>query len=295
MILITGASGFIGNNLLRYIKDAGHIALGVSRTDSSFEGIIKSDYSIKNLLILINDYKPNILIHAAGSASVHHSQLNPEEDYINSIDLYRKVLEAIRISGIKMRVIFLSSAAVYGDSSSFGLVEDSKCNPISVYGFNKKICEILGNAYRKIYGIEVCSIRLFSVFGEGQKRLLIWDIYQKSIREDSIMLFGSGTETRDYIYIDDLSWQILKLIEYKGYIPELINLGSGKFLSVSDLAEKIRNILNCEKKIQFNNKTRDFDPVHLRANTSKFNNIINTQSHFNLNERLHKTISEWKK
>lgn len=296
MILITGASGFIGSSILNALLAAGHGVLGLTSNPlaANYPQMRLTNYDQLDLAKIIKINNPKAIIHAAGSASVSESIKSPQQDYESSVGLYTKLLEAIILADIKTRVVFLSSAAVYGDLGSVPLAENMTCNPISPYGINKKRCEELGAIFSDKYSMENISLRIFSTFGQLQKRLLIWDIFQKYRHSSVIDLFGSGNEIRDFIYIDQLVDQILRIATLPEVNERVVNLGSGYPRTVSVIASAIGNILNEKSLCKFNGKVREGDPLSLHPNLNKFQELTGCIEIDNFGDYLDKTIEAWR-
>lgn len=296
MILITGVSGFIGNSLYRELVRRDCRVFGLSRQVNLTDmmSIIQTNYDEAHLTEIINEVGASLIIHTAGSSSVGGSILDPESDYISSVELYKKILGSALNAKFPPKIVFISSAAVYGNLGKMMLHEDLVCKPISPYGVNKKICEDIGLDYHHRYGIEVIALRIFSTFGELQKRLLIWDIYNKFKERNTILLSGSGFEMRDYCHIDDLISQIITVAQAANIKSKILNLGTGFPRTISNVAYSIGKNFMEEKYYNFSAISREGDPLHLIPDITNFLTESKWMLRDNFEPKIAEVINSWR-
>lgn len=295
-LLITGVSGFIGSSFAAYFSQNGFKVTGLT-----IENVAKTNYLVKNISFTItelaneiNIIKPDIIIHAAGTASVQNSFINPYNDFKNSVDAFYILLEGVRKSGKKPIIMLLSSAAVYGNPEILPINEKFVTIPISPYGYHKVICEQLAKEYSEIYSIPSIILRLFSVFGIKQKRLLIWELFNQFQNKQEVIIEGTGSESRDYIYVDDIAQSIINLIPKIDLKYTVVNIASGISITVKELAYKIKDYLKSDKPILIKGITRVGDPVEWRADITYYESLINTKAIYNFNDRLQFCLDYWK-
>lgn len=275
-MLITGAAGFIGRNTAKEFARDSWTTIGVDltkvgsdfRTKWLFDDFCTIELNSNTVHELLQTYKPDLIIHCAGSASVPFSILNPKKDFYLSVDLLIDILESIRIHNQGTRFIFLSSAAVYGNPQYLPIDEKHPCVPISPYGYHKLICEILLKEFYLLYGIQSCSARIFSAYGDGLDRQVMWDICQKSLKSNKIELFGTGKESRDFIHVDDIVAGLKILSQKAEFKAESYNFASGINHSIFDISSKLIKALNIDRQVFFNGVTREGDPQEWRADIS---------------------------
>ena len=266
-VLITGIHGFIGNAVKKNFETK-YDVYGIDVVGSADKKQYIFDMRLAELKNLLQQIAPDVIIHAAGGANVANSIKNPKLDFENSVEVFYNLLESIRLAQIHCKVIFLSSAAVYGNAKSLPVSENMELKPISPYGLHKKICEEIGQYYKNIYGMDICILRIFSVYGPGLKKQIMWDMFQKSILNGKIELFGTGEESRDFIYIDDLVKCIELIMNGKpNYM--VYNIGNGKNVRISEVAEIFSLIMFGENRVYFNNQIREGDPRFWRADISR--------------------------
>ncbi|HEV2835493.1 MAG TPA: NAD-dependent epimerase/dehydratase family protein [Pyrinomonadaceae bacterium] len=281
-ILITGISGFIGGSFGRYAAHLGHEVAGAGRND--------------DLEVLIRDFLPHVVVNAAGTASVAASLDDPLHDFRGSVQTCAHLLEAVRQSGKNPLVVIPSSAAVYGNPASLPVTEEVNLKPISPYGFHKAASELLAREYAECFGLKVMICRFFSVFGAAQRRLLVWELYQQLAGPEKIAwLSGTGEETRDFLYIDDLSTALLSLIEnFSDEQPQVVNVASGTETSVLQLAETIRDLVAPEKEVRCRGQHRKNDPLRWWADISRLQKLLPSWQARTLNETLPLCIDSWR-
>src|SRR5262249_52544890 len=145
---------------------------------------------------------------------------------------WANTLDSVRRSGLKPIVFFPSSAAVYGNPEKLPVTEDANLAPISPYGFHKAACELLATEYSECFGLDIIIARFFSTFGEGQRRLLIWELYrQLAAPGDAVVLNGTGKESRDYLEVTDAMTAVLEVIQHR--IKELRPSSTGNTVVVN--------------------------------------------------------------
>lgn len=247
-IIITGANGFIGNNLLKFLIKKKYNVKGydIINQQKDIIQINSTEELISSKIIRDTD----ILINCSGSSDVASSYSDPLYDFEkNSLDVF-KILNCVKTLNPELKYINISSGAVYGGIYSKKINEDSLLKPQSIYGFNKLISEIISEEFNSIYNISTLSLRIFSAYGPGLKKQLFWDLYKKSKDKNRIDLYGSGDEFRDFIYIDDICHAI-ELLFYKEFKEHTIfNISSGKKTLIKDAVKIFFNLL--DRKIEYN-------------------------------------------
>ncbi len=272
-IIIIGSQGFIGSNVTMYLESKSHNVfscdfLDIRNQDNYFRiNPFKSDY-----LEIFEKYQFDLVINCAGSANVGASIEDPFFDFDLNVNVVTKILGAIYKTNKDTRFINISSAAVYGNPTNLPVRTEyaETATPISPYGVHKRLSEILLKSYHDSFKIPTCSLRLFSAYGNGQKKLLMWDLYQKFQNENcnTIELFGTGNETRDFIHIIDILQQLELVIKHAPFNGESINIANGEAIKISKIGALFQNHLDSNKAIKFNNIIREGDPLHWCADIS---------------------------
>ncbi|MEH1823021.1 MAG: NAD-dependent epimerase/dehydratase family protein [Nostoc sp.] len=274
-ILITGVSGFIGRYVARYFSEQGWSVIGIDNSPpenapianlSAYYCLQLPDITLNNLL---KEHSPEVCIHCAGRASVGLSMNNPIADFYTNTVLTFEILNALRLNTPKCRFIFLSSAAVYGNPESLPVSETQSLAPLSPYGFHKQQCEQLCLEFTKVYDLPTASLRIFSAYGPGLRRQVLWDICQKAITQNSVTLHGTGQESRDFIHALDIAKALMVVANSAPMQGEAYNLASGREVSIYELSGIVLNTLEYEGIPQFDGIVPIGTPLNWRAETSK--------------------------
>jgi len=293
-VLVTGANGFVGSALLRAAAAQGWTAVGlVRRPIAGAAGVRVCDYSVGALQQLVAELKPDCIAHAAGSASVAGSLADPGADFASSVALTQRLLEAVRASGARARLVYMSSAAVYGNPASLPVAESAPLAPISPYGFHKLVCERLFEEYAACYGQSALCVRAFSLLGEGQRRLLVWDVFDKARGGGAVELGGTGGESRDYLHVDDfapLLWRAAVRHE-DGF--RALNVASGRAVTVREVAERVLAAAGSRGPLRFSGLARAGDPREWRADVSCLEQLIGPLALPAFQERLGQVVRAW--
>jgi UDP-glucose 4-epimerase len=269
-ILVLGSEGFIGKHCLKHFIRKGYSVSGIDLLD-----LKNSAYPYYKISRLQPDFQYflekidfNVCINASGSGSVPNSVHNPLNDFeANTIDTFH-VLDAIRKKNASIKYLNISSAAVYGNPRNLPIVESDEIKPLSPYGWHKYYSELICKEYSTLYNVATCSIRPFSVYGPGLRKQLFWDLYLKSEKQNEIELFGSGDESRDFIYVDDLINAIDIVLQNAQMKGEIYNLASGIETSIYDASTLFLKLLNSGNSLFFNGEVREGDPLNWKADIS---------------------------
>lgn len=271
-IVILGCQGFIGSNLCNHFVEEKHVVYGVDVLENPAN--VKYNYIKVSRLSsqwgeLLKSNAFEVCINAAGSGNVSYSVTHPLIDFeANSLDVFQ-ILDAIRIYQPTCKYLHISSAAVYGNPISLPIKETDALQPISPYGYHKMMSEIICKEYAHLFNIPVAIVRPFSIYGNGLRKQLIWDICNKISKNNEITLFGTGKETRDFIHITDFILLIDLIIKANRFKCEVYNAASGNETSILDVANIFMESFSIPKKINFNKEIKKGDPINWRADISQ--------------------------
>ena len=225
-ILITGAAGFIGSNLVKElfntVDDIKIIGIDnmndyydVSIKEYRLEEInklnknfifIKGDISDKDTIDnLFNEYKPSVVVNLAAQAGVRYSITNPDAYIKSNLIGFYNILEACRHNEVE-HLVYASSSSVYGSNKKVPYSTDDKVdNPVSLYAATKKSNELMAHAYSKLYNIPSTGLRFFTVYGPaGRPDMAYFGFTNKLLKGETIEIFNYGNCKRDFTYIDDI-------------------------------------------------------------------------------------------
>lgn len=282
---------------------SGHDLLGLGRASqasSRWPGqYLQTDVAVSDLSETIRQFNPDAIVHAAGTASVSTSIAAPFDDFRAATLTWANMLEGVRRSGRDPLAIFLSSAAIYGSPAILPVKENAPIAPISPYGFHKAACELLAREYAECFDIRTVVCRLFSVFGPAQRRLLVWELFQQALNEDStIWLNGTGNESRDYLHVDDVASAFLALVtalnSERNPGCEFLNVASGNETNVVALGSSIRDHVAPQKQVACRGVARMGDPISWRADISRLRALLPMWRPRGFEEGLIECLNSWR-
>jgi UDP-glucose 4-epimerase len=278
-VLITGVSGFIGRYTARYFAEQGWSVIGLdsSTPENAPTANLQHYYSTRlpgdNLANILQQHQPDICIHCAGRASVNLSVSDPAADFYGNTALTFELLNTIRITAPNCKFIYLSSAAVYGNPETLPISETHLTNPLSPYGFHKLQGEQLCLEFSKLYGLPTASVRIFSAYGPGLRRQVMWDICHKAIVENSVTLQGTGRESRDFIHALDIAKALMLIATSAPMQGEAYNLATGEEVSIAQLSELMLQALEYDVTPRFDAIIPIGNPLNWRADVSKLKKL----------------------
>ncbi|MCL2051997.1 MAG: NAD-dependent epimerase/dehydratase family protein [Lachnospiraceae bacterium] len=273
-ILITGISGFIGSNLAGKFLSLDHEIIG---WDISPVNIDNVKYTYLNMLdyqavfMSLGKSKPDIIIHCAGSADVNSSILNPHHDLALNVGITHNLLFAVHsLRMTDVRIVFLSSAGVYGNPNELPINEKEILKPLSPYALHKMMSEEICLYFRQNYSIDIKIARLFSAYGRGLKKQIFWDMYTKAQATRKLNMFGTGSESRDYIHIKDITEAVCLISFFAAEHDYLFNIANGEEISILKAAECFAHHMQlANTDISFSGEVREGDPLNWCADITK--------------------------
>ena len=274
--LVLGAHGFIGARIVAEFAAAGYAVTGLDRSpasprdDEALGSRRHEQMSLPSprLPALLAELRPTVVVNAAGPASVAGSLADPPGDFHGSVGGLLGVLDAVRKARTASRVVTVSSAAVYGNPALLPVREDAPLLPMSPYGFHKEIAETLLLEYYDTFGVASCAARVFSAYGPGLRRQLLWDVCRKALSGPVVELSGTGEETRDFLHVVDVARAIRLLAERARMRAEAYNVASGTETSVADLARRLVAHVSPSAVVEFSGVQRPGDPLRWQADIS---------------------------
>lgn len=290
-ILITGSNGFIGSALGDFYRYRQNNVYGLTRANC--------DYSASALTSIIDDKDPDIIFHAAGSASVAYSISNPAESRQAIVGLTENLLAAVDKSKRKPKIVCFSSAAVYGEQQTHApIMESAPLNPISLYGEYKIECEDMARHYALNAGLDILTVRIFSLFGQNQRRLLLHELFKQFEDQNaqSVKLKGTGKEARDYLSIDTFVSMTAGLVDnWPDKSAGLFNVASGQSITVIQATKIMKDLLQSSKEIECLHQNMQGNPDFWQADITKFERHCGHKISFDFRGELAKVLAQWKK
>lgn len=291
-ILVTGGAGFIGSHLVNYYSEFSKVVvlddLSMGKLSNIKKSInvkfIEGDFSNKEILeALFNKYTFDYIFHLGAVASVAASVENPWSTHLINQDATLLLLEqAKKQKNTLKRFIFSSSAAVYGNSSSYIQVEENPIDPLSPYAIDKYASEKYTLLYYKLYGIKTTAVRFFNVYGENQNPSspysgvlsIIMDGMNKITEEKGFEFtkYGTGYQTRDFVYIQDVIQALVLLALEENAVGKVYNIGSGEAVTLNEVIKACREVTNLTMSIE-QKESREGEVLNSLADISKIKRL----------------------
>jgi len=299
-IAVTGGNGFIGSYVCEEFTRSGHEVVSLSKNAMAPSYNANPLHQLKCDILDIDSLQGatkgfDCIVHLAALRSLKESMFNPFEYNRVNINGTVNVLEAARINGIK-KVVFASSSAVYGNNNTLRQKEGSHLRPSSPYGLSKLAAEHYCSIYSENFGIETVSLRMFNVYGPGQKPDggVIAAFIDAIERGKKPIIYGSGDQVRDFIYIKDIAGAFLFAMQNsKKCNGTAINIASGKKCTVMEVLGAIEKIEG--GKIDFTKEKRLLgDMGGLVADISLAKKLLNWEPKRSLESGISQTL-EWVK
>ena len=312
--LVTGCAGFIGSHLVDKLLEQGYEVIGIDCFTDYYPREIKEaniNLSLKkkalpkkyhknakfelieeNILNMDKFPEVDYVFHLAAQAGVRASWGKSFEIYTrNNIEATQKLLEFYKDRAIK-KFVYASSSSVYGDTE-LPMKEDSLLKPVSPYGVTKLAGENLCYLYWKNYSVPTVSLRYFTVYGPKQRPDMAIHKFVKAIfNEDEITVYGDGTQTRDFTFVDD-AVEANILAANNDSVGEVFNVGGGSRISVSDLMKTIEKITGKVAKIKHIENQKG-DVKDTLADITKTTKLLKWTPKINIEEGLQRQ-TKWMK
>ena len=289
-VLLTGAAGFIGWKTAEFLLKEGDKVIGIDNLNNYYDVRLKEyrknylekfenfkfyPIDIENLQaleILFNDYKFDVVINLAARAGVRYSIVNPHVYMTTNVNGTLNLLELMKKYEVKKFVLASTSSLYAGQPMPFK--EDLPVNtPISPYAASKKAAEVIAYTYHYLYGIDVSVVRYFTVYGPaGRPDMSIFRFVKWIDEGKPIILYGDGSQSRDFTYVDDIARGTILAMKDVEY--EIINLGGGKNpISLNKVIQTIESFLGKKAIIDY----RPFHKADLKetwADITKAKNLL---------------------
>ena len=303
-VLVTGGAGAIGSNLVNTLLDKAENIIILDNLDSGYKDLLPNSPKIKfikesilNDDVLTNIFKQKIdvVFHLAAHFANQNSVDHPEQDLlVNGLGTL-KLLRYSKKYNVE-KFIYASSSCVYGNVENIVSEELKEYKLDTPYAITKLLGEYYTKFFHNYHGLKTVILRIFNSFGPGEKpgkyRNVIPNFFIKAIKNESLIITGTGKETRDFNWIKNTVNAILLAAEKNGAVGQTFNVASGKSITILELANLINEITGNAAPLIFKER-RDWDHiVHRKADISKTKRILGYRPEINLKKHLKETY-EW--
>ena len=300
-VLVTGGAGFIGRWVVKKLLEHGYKVIVVDNLSNGLKSNIeeflgRKDFEfvkgdIKNA-DLINDLisRVSLCIHLAAQINVQESLNFPERAFENNISGTYNILESCRKQGIK--IVIVGTCMVYDTSSGAPINEEHKITPASPYAGSKIAAEEMALSYYHGFGLPVVIVRPFNTYGPYQKQNteggVVSIFINRFLEGDKLQIYGDGKQTRDLLYVEDCADFIVKSSNNDKAVGEVINAGTGKDVSINNLAELI-----CKGKMMIEHVPHHHPQAEIQklvCDYSKAKKLLGWEPKTDINEGIEKTM-----
>ena len=308
-VLITGGLGFIGSNLAARLVTLGADVMLVDSLEPDYGGNLFNIDAIRDAVqVNVSDVRDtssmqylvkdrDVIFNLAGQVSHIDSMRDPYTDLEINCRSQLSILEACRNHNPTVKVVFAGTRQIYGKPDTLPVTEEHLVRPIDVNGINKAAGEYYHLVYNNVFGIRSCSLRLTNVYGPRQlikhnrQGFIGWFI-RLAVEDETIKIFGDGSQLRDFVYVDDVVEAFLRAGVSDACNGEVFNVGGNGPISLSDLAELLVDVAGTGRVsyVEWPEDRRSIDIGGFFADSTKFSRRVGWTGAVNLREGLRRTV-----
>lgn len=311
-VLVTGGAGFIGSALVETLLATGNQVVCLDNLATGKLENISEFKDNKNFCFIEGDIRnmadcrkavagSDIVLHQAALGSVPRSVKDPVTSNDVNVSGFLNMITAARDAGVK-RFVYASSSSVYGDHPALPKLEDNTGNPLSPYAVTKKVNELYAKVFGELYGMQTLGLRYFNVFGrrqdpDGQYAAVIPRFVKALIRHEAPVIFGDGTQTRDFTYIENVVQANLRaaVTEHTEAFNTAYNVAFGDRVTLNELYIMLRDgLAGFDPEISSINPVytdpRQGDIPHSLASVEKASRLLGYNPQFNLRQGLEHSV-----
>ena len=301
-VLVTGGAGFIGSYLVELLTEASaQVTVFDTLTSGARDNlagvaddVTLLEYDVRDIdwEAYLSENGTDVVFHFAANAYVPPSVESPSFDYDTNFAATFRLLEALRRSQWPGRMVFASSAAVYGNAVRVPISEDDPTVPISPYGVGKLAAERYLAVFARLYGLRLASVRFFSAYGPRQRKQVVFDLLTKMSKDrDRLFIHGDGTQVRDFLYVKDAARAAMIVAADGALNGEAYNVGAGREYTIDVLAKSLCKLTGISPAFDYSGVNRPGDPEKLVVDIKRLESIGYTPR-FEFEEGL-ATVVQW--
>jgi UDP-glucose 4-epimerase len=279
-VLVTGGAGFIGSHLVEALVAAGAAVTILDDFSTGYRSnleavwsklhIERHDLARDDLAGVFSGQGYRYAFHLAANGYVPPSIENPRLDFEKNALGTFNLLEALRAHSPDTRLVYTSTAAVYGDGVPHAISESHPVDPMAPYGVSKLAGERYLSVYARTFGLAAASVRLFSVFGPRLRKQVVYDFIRKlQDNPDELYIYGDGSQIRDLNHVSNVVDAMLLVAAAGELTGEVYNVASGESLSIRELAEMLSRLMGLAPTFVFSGQVRQGDAQNWTADFSR--------------------------
>lgn len=300
-VLVTGGAGFIGSHLVEELTREGAQVTVIDDLSTGHRDNllgVAGKITLQKLDIchvawpeLLGD-RYDVVFHLAGNAYVPPSVERPGWDFQSNLQATFRLVEALRQMQWPGRLIYASSAAVYGNPARLPICEEDPTLPVSPYGVAKLAAERYVAVYSQLYGLKGASLRLFSLYGPRQRKQVVYDLIEKIVRNPGeLPIYGDGTQVRDFNYVEETVRAAMLVAKDGALRGEVYNVASGLACTIRELAESLCRVLDVQPRFVYSGSVRPGDAQRWTVNIARLT-ALGYLPEMSLEQGLRRTV-EW--
>ncbi len=314
-ILLTGFTGFVSQHFVDYLndKEAGSVVLGIDKNPVNFNFSNYSNLSVSFEAIdllnkdatenIINSFSPDYILHLASVSSVAQSWQSPQESFVNNTSIFLNLVESIRLTNKKCRILSVGSSEEFGqvEEKDLPLTEQHPLKPLSPYAVARVSQEMLSKIYADGYSMDIIMTRSFNHIGPGQRDAFVISSFARQLvqltkndNEKKKIVTGNLSIIRDFVDVRDVVKAYYLLLK-EGKQGEVYNICSGKGFLLKDIIKIMSNLLNIEVETETNpSLARPNENKKIIGSYQKINTELGWQPEIEIEKSLSDIIGYWK-
>ena len=298
-VLVTGGAGFIGSHVVDTLVAHSHqvtvvdnLSTGKRANLSAEVTLLEVDLRSDDLGAVFKRVRPQAVFHLAAQASVPNSVADPATDAEINVLGTINLLERCREAGVRRVVYSSTGGALYGEPEQSPCTEEHPVRPLSPYGISKYVAERYVEMYGRFHGLEYTILRYANVYGPRQDPFgeagVVAIFTQRMVRGDEVVVFGDGTQERDFVYVEDVSRANLLALERGA--GQAMNIGCGVGTSVNELLKSLRESTGYEREPTYT-EPRAGDVYRIALDASRAGRELGWEPKVSLKEGLRRTVA----
>jgi len=270
--LLLGGSGFLGRRVAAALVDAGVQVAVVDARGEDIPGVecLHARVEDVDLVALVDGRGVDAVFHLAGTAEIAPSLDDPVTDLVSNAVTTLRVLASLQRAQRHPVVLYASSAVVYGKAQREPIDEDHPLRPTSPYGVSKLASEQYARLAAELHGLRTVSARIFSLYGPGQRKQVVYDLAMRLLAgENPLLIRSSADVVRDLVFVDDAARACVLLAQRAACRGEAVNIATGEPTTLEQLARALIEALGAEAEVRFTGDARPGDTVRVVGDASR--------------------------